>query len=121
MLNIMLVDDSTVIKRILRKELEAMGHTIVVEAKSGKEAIELYAIYKPDLVTMDITMPIMDGITALKKIRKDHKDANIMMITSHGEEQRVMEAITSGAKGYVLKPITRVELEIAIKKIFPTP
>jgi len=119
MLNIMIVDDSTVIRRILIKELTAMGHTIVAEAKSGKEAIVLYEKYKPDLVTMDITMPVMNGIEALKIIRKDNSDANIIMITSHGEEKLVMDAITSGAKGYVLKPITTIELEIALNKIYP--
>ena len=119
MLNIMVVDDSTIIRRILTKELTQMGYNIVAEAKSGKEAIELYKKYLPDLVTMDITMPIMSGIDALKKIRKAYKDANIIMITSHGEEALVMDAIVSGAKGYVLKPITTVALELAVKKIFP--
>jgi len=119
MLNILVVDDSTIIRRILVKELTAMGYTVVAEAKSGKEAIGLYKKYLPDLVTMDITMPIMDGIQTLKKIRKIYSDANIIMITSHGEEKLVMEAITSGAKGYVLKPITSLELQIAMNKIFP--
>lgn len=119
MLNIMVVDDSTIIRRMLTKELTQMGYTIIAEAKSGKEAIELYKKYLPDLVTMDITMPIMSGIDALKKIRKAYKDANIIMITSHGEEALVMDAIVSGAKGYVLKPITTVALELAVKKIFP--
>ncbi len=119
MLNIMVVDDSTIIRRILKKELTALGHTVVGEAKSGKEAVELYKKCSPDLVTMDITMPIMNGIDALKRIRKVYKDANIIMITSHGEEKLVMDAITSGAKGYILKPITTSEIEIAINKIFP--
>ena len=119
MLNILVVDDSTIIRRILTKELKAMGHNVVAEAKSGKEAIEMYKKHQPDLVTMDITMPIMNGIDALKRIKKAYSDANIIMITSHGEEKLVMDAIVSGAKGYVLKPITTQEVEIAINKIFP--
>jgi len=120
MLNIMVVDDSTIIRRILKKELIQMGHNVVAEAKSGKEAIELYKKFLPDLVTMDITMPIMSGIDALKRIIKVYKDANIIMITSHGEETLVMDAIVSGAKGYVLKPITTIAVELAINKVFPT-
>ena len=118
MLNIIVVDDSTVIRKILTRELTQMGHTVVAEAKSGKEAIELYRKFLPDLVTMDITMPGINGIDALKSIKNNYKDANIIMITSHGEEALVMDAIISGAKGYVLKPIKTFELELAINKVF---
>ena len=119
MLNILVVDDSLIIRKTLTLELEKMGHTVVAKAKSGKEAIELYAQHMPDLVTMDITMPIMSGIDALKKIKKSYADANIIMVTSHGEEKLVMDAITSGAKGYVLKPINEEKLTSVISKIFP--
>ncbi|MCK5110954.1 MAG: response regulator [Arcobacteraceae bacterium] len=119
MLNIMIVDDSLIIRKTLTTQLEKMGHTVIAQAKSGKEAIELYAKHMPDLVTMDITMPIMSGIEALKEIIKDYKNAKIIMITSHGEEKLVMEAITSGARGYVLKPITEAKIEDAICKAIP--
>ena len=119
MLNIMVVDDSLIIRRTLTTQLEEMGHKVVAQAKSGKEAIELYKQYLPDLVTMDITMPIMSGIDALKEIKKSYKDAKIIMVTSHGEEKLVMDAIKSGAKGYILKPITEEKLSDVIKKVFP--
>ncbi len=119
MLNIMIVDDSTIIRRTLKAKLEALGHTIVAQAKSGKEAIELYEKVIPDLVTMDITMPIMNGIEALKSIKKSYKDAKVIMITSHGEEKMVMDAIMNGAKGYILKPITEEKLSEAIYKVYP--
>jgi two-component system chemotaxis response regulator CheY len=119
MLNILVVDDSLIIRKTLTTELEKMGHTVVAKAKSGKEAIELYAQHMPDLVTMDITMPIMNGIDALKEIKKSYADVNIIMVTSHGEEKLVMDAITSGAKGYVLKPINEEKLTNIISKIFP--
>ncbi|MCK5294666.1 MAG: response regulator [Arcobacteraceae bacterium] len=119
MLNIMIVDDSLIIRKTLSTELEKMGHTVVAQAKSGKEAIELYDKFMPDLVTMDITMPIMSGIEALKEIKKSYKDSKIIMVTSHGEEKLVMDAITSGAKGYILKPITQDKLLESIGKVFP--
>jgi len=72
----------------------------------------------PDLVTMDITMPDMDGITAVKKIKKEYPDANIIMITSHGQEEMVRQAIISGARGYILKPILVDKVEESIDKIF---
>lgn len=119
MLDIMIVDDSDIIRSIFSKGLEHLGHNVVGVAKDGKEAIEMYAKLKPDLVTMDITMPVMDGIEALKRILKAHEEAVIIMITSHGEEKVVMEAISSGAKGYILKPITHKKIEQAIFNLFP--
>jgi len=83
MLNVMIVDDSTIIRKTLQLKLEAMGHNVVATAKSGKEAVGTYRDILPDLVTMDITMPIMSGIEALKKIKKDYKDAKVIMVTSH--------------------------------------
>ncbi len=119
MLNIMIVDDSTIIRKTLQMKLEELGFTVVAQAKSGKEAVSLYGEVVPDLVTMDITMPIMNGIEALKLIKKSYKDAKIIMVTSHGEERLVMDAITHGAKGYILKPITEEKLSEAICRVYP--
>ncbi len=119
MLNIVVVDDSTIIRKVLTIELEKLGHSIVAQAKNGKEAIELYKKHIPDLMTMDITMPIKNGVEALREIRKLYKDAKIIMITSHGEERLVMDAISSGAKGYILKPITAEKIETVVDKLFP--
>lgn len=115
----MIVDDSLIIRKTLSTKLQSMGHNVVAQAKSGKEAIELYGEHMPDLVTMDITMPIMSGIEALQEIQKLYRNVNVIMVTSHGEEKLVMDAISSGAKGYVLKPITEEKLEQSIKKLFP--
>jgi len=117
MLNVLVVDDSIMIRRIISKKLEEMGHKVVAQAKSGQEAILMYRKHLPDLVTMDITMPVMNGVEALSKIKSYFKDANIIMVTSHGEEELVMEAISKGAKGYILKPINSQKLEAAILKI----
>ena len=119
MLNIIVVDDSLIMRKTLTTELEKMGHNVVAQAKNGEEAIDLYHKHLPDLMTMDITMPIKNGIDALQEIKKSYKDAIVVMITSRGEEKLVMDAITSGAKGYILKPMTYEKIEKVIEKIFP--
>ena len=119
MLNVLVVDDSLIIRKTLTTALEELGHTVVAQAKSGKEALELYAKHMPDLVTLDITMPIMSGIEALKEMKKRYPDVRVIMVTSHGEEKLVMDAIFSGAKGYILKPITKEKLTDSINKVFP--
>lgn len=120
MLKIMVVDDSSIIRKVFAKELRSMGYNVVGTAKDGKEAISMYDEVKPDIVTMDITMPIMGGIDSLKAIKKKHKDAKIIMVTSHGEQKLVMEALSKGAKGYILKPINNEKIKEAIDKIFPS-
>jgi len=118
-INILIVDDSSIIRKIFSDHIQKMGYEVVGVAKDGREAIKMYEELKPDLVTMDVTMPIMNGIDSLKAIRSKFNDAKVIMITSHGEERLVMEAISSGAKGYVLKPITPESIEQAIQKVFP--
>jgi len=119
MLNVLVVDDSMIIRRNLKKMLTELGCNVIAEAANGQEAIELYVKHNPDAVTMDITMPVMTGIEALKEIRKNYSDAVIIMVTSHGQEDLVMDAIKSGAKGYMLKPINIDKLAQVFKKAFP--
>lgn len=120
MLKVLLVDDSLLMRRHLRQMLEELGHTVIAEAKNGSDAIEVYHRIKPDLVTMDITMPVMDGIEATKEIRKRDKHAKIIMLTANGQEEMVMKAIKYGASGYLLKPPKVAKLEESIRKIFPS-
>lgn len=119
MLNVMIVDDSKIITRTLSKNFETMGFNVVGIAMNGQDAIEMFKKLKPDLVTMDITMPVMNGIEALQHIREFDEKARIVMVTSHGEEKLVMDAISFGAKGYILKPITPLKIKQAIQKTFP--
>jgi two-component system chemotaxis response regulator CheY len=109
-LNVMVVDDSLIMAQKLKAMLEELGHKVIRVCKDGHEAVRDYPVVKPDLVTMDITMPGMDGIDALKAIIAEHKNARIIMVTSHGQEAMVVRAIDAGALGYVLKPITRERL-----------
>lgn len=118
-LKVLIVDDSLIVRRNISKFLANLNHKVVSEAKDGFEAVEMCQKYKPDLITMDITMPDMDGITAVKKIREFNKDVRIIMSTSHGQEKMVLDSIKAGAKGYLLKPITTENLSVAIAKIFP--
>lgn len=104
MARVLVVDDAAFMRMLVKKILTQAGHQIVGEASNGKEAVEKYKQLKPDLVTMDIVMPEMDGITAVKEIMKIDPNAKIIMITAVGQEAKVMEALKSGAKGYIVKP-----------------
>ncbi len=104
MARVLVVDDAAFMRMLIKKILTQAGHQVVGEASNGKEAVEKYKELKPDLVTMDIVMPEMDGITAVKEIMKIDPNAKIIMITAVGQEAKVMEALKSGAKGYIVKP-----------------
>lgn len=119
MLNALVVDDSLIIRRNISKMLAELEHKVVAEAVNGLEAIRYCENYTPDLITMDITMPDMDGITAVKAIKKVNKYVKIIMITSHGQENMVKDAIRAGASGYLLKPITIDKLSLTLDKVFP--
>lgn len=116
-LNVMVVDDSGITVKKMTKMLEELGHAVVQVAKTGKEAVEAYQRVCPDLVTMDITMPDMNGIEATRAIRAKDQDALIIMVTSHGQEQMVMDAIEAGALGYVIKPFKKEKITETIEKI----
>lgn len=101
---IVIVDDSALARKVLRTQLEENGYTVVCEAVNGEEAVEVYKKYKPDLITLDITMPIMDGVDALQEICEQDPKANAIMITAAGQEKRVIQAIRLGAKEFIVKP-----------------
>ena len=118
MLNILVVDDSLILRKNIKKYITTLGHNIAGEAKTGVEAVQMTRHLKPDLITMDITMPDMDGISAVKKIREFDKNVNIVMVTSHGQEEMVVESLKAGAKGYILKPITEEKLAKSINNLY---
>ncbi|MCX6051194.1 MAG: response regulator [Campylobacterales bacterium] len=118
MLKILIVDDSLIIRKKIITIVEKLGHEVVGQAKTGQEAIDIYESVQPDLVTMDITMPDMDGITAVKHIMKIDTNAKIIMVTSHGQEDMVIDSIKAGAIGYMLKPITDEKLAEIIGEAF---
>ncbi|MBC8060907.1 MAG: response regulator [Clostridiaceae bacterium] len=110
MARILIVDDSTVMRKNLYTIFTEKGHEVVGEAIDGKQAIVLYSELKPDLVTMDITMPKMSGVEAVNFIvNKDH-NAKIIMISALNQKQMVFEALKNGAKHYIIKPIDPIKL-----------
>lgn len=115
-LRVLVVDDSPIISQKLVMMMELLGYRVVKTVENGLEAIAAYREHKPDLVTMDITMPQMDGIAATRAIRREFPDANIIMVTSHGQEKMVLESLKAGAKGYVLKPFQQQRLVAVIEK-----
>ncbi len=116
-LNIMVVDDSQLAIRKMETLLVNMGHSVGAKAVTGSDAIHKYRTTLPDVVTMDITMPEMDGIEATGRIIKEFPDAKIIMVTSHGQEDMVRQAIKAGARGYVLKPVDPEKLAQQIEAI----
>ncbi len=100
---ILIVDDSSIMRKMVRKTLEVGNHEIVGEAKSGKEAVELYQSLKPDLVTMDVTMRDMDGFTAAEKILSFDKSARIIFLSNMDKDKYSKNAERLGALGYLTK------------------
>ncbi len=118
MLDILVVDDSIIIRKSIKKYIENLGHNIFGEAKTGVEAVDFCKQHKPDLITMEITMPDMNGITAVKKILEFNSEAKIIMVTSHGQEEIVVDSLKAGAKGYILKPVNEDKLAKLIGDIY---
>ena len=117
MKKIMIVDDSLVIRINLKKIFQKQGYEIVAEAANGQEAVEKYMKFHPDLTTMDITMPILDGISALQKIRELDNEAVIIMISALGQELKIIEAMKSGAQHYIVKPFKENDVISKVKTV----
>ena len=101
---ILLVDDAAFMRKMIKDTLTKNGYTEVFEAVDGADAVEKYAELAPDLVFMDITMPNMDGLEALKAIRAKDGSSNVVMCSALGQESMVMDAVRSGAKDFIVKP-----------------
>ncbi|NLY10288.1 MAG: response regulator [Firmicutes bacterium] len=113
---VLITDDTAFMRMNLRKVVEKSGFEVVGEAADGEEAIEQYKRLRPDLVTMDITMPKMDGITAIKEIVKFDPDARIIVCSAMGQKPMVIEAINAGAKDFLVKPFDPDRVIEALKK-----
>ncbi|MBL4933464.1 response regulator [Clostridium paridis] len=116
MKKVLIVDDAAFMRLSLKTILERNGYEVVGEAVTGVEAIEKYKIFSPDIVTMDITMPDMDGVKALEEIRKINPGATVIMISALGQETWIKKAIIAGAKGFIVKPYTEEYVLETIKK-----
>lgn len=116
MATILVVDDSDFMRVRCRQLLAGEGFT-VLEAGNGQEAVEKFQEHRPDLVMMDITMPVMDGITAVKEIRKINPDAKIVMCSALGQQAAVLEAVKAGARDFIVKPFQPERVVSAVRKI----
>ncbi|MDI6716278.1 MAG: response regulator [Actinomycetota bacterium] len=114
--NVLVVDDAAFMRMKIIKLLTENGYQVIGEAGNGEEAVSKYQQLRPDLVIMDITMPIMDGITAINEIKKLDDSAKVIVCSAMGQQNMVIQAIKSGAKDYVLKPFQPDRVLEAVKK-----
>lgn len=103
-MKVLIADDAAFMRMMLKDILTKNGHEVVGEAANGIEMLSKYEETQPDIVTLDITMPEMDGLTAIKELRKKHPDANVVMCSAMGQQSMVIDAIQSGAKDFIVKP-----------------
>lgn len=114
---ILITDDTAFMRMTLRNILEKNGYNVVGEAEDGQDSVEKYRELRPDLVTMDITMPRMDGITAIKKIMEFDPQAKIVVCSAMGQKSLVIEALNSGARDFIVKPFQADRIINALQKI----
>ncbi|MBM7650146.1 two-component system chemotaxis response regulator CheY [Bacillus ectoiniformans] len=117
MAGVLVVDDAKFMRMTLSDMLGNLKHEVVGEAENGEEAVERYRQLKPDVVTMDITMPGMNGIEASSKILSEFPDAKIIVCSAMGQQKMVMEAIEAGAKDFVVKPFDEARVDEALRRL----
>ena len=117
MAKVMICDDAAFMRMMIKDILTKNGYEIAAEAENGAIAVEKYTEAKPDLVLMDITMPDMDGIQALKKIKEIDANANVIMCSAMGQQAMVIESIQAGAKDFIVKPFQAERVIEAVKKV----
>ncbi len=115
--NILICDDAAFMRMMIKDILSKNGYNVVGEAENGAIAVEKYMELKPDLALMDITMPEMDGIQALKKIKEKDSNASVIMCSAMGQQAMVIESIQSGAKDFIVKPFQADRVLEAVKKV----
>ena len=111
---ILITDDTAFMRLLLQKILTENGYEVVGEADNGKEAVRLFERHRPDLVTMDITMPILNGVEALKRIRALDPNAQVLMVSAMGQKNMVMQALREGARGFLVKPFEKEKVLQAV-------
>lgn len=114
---VLIVDDATIIRLMLKKILSRYGVVVVGEALDGEEAVRMYDALQPDFVTMDITMPNLDGITATGRILTKDPNARIIMVSALGQERKVKEAIGAGAMDFIVKPLKEERLISSVRRV----
>ena len=116
-IKVLFADDSSFMRNILKGIILKEPYELAGEAGTGKEAVDLYKKLKPDLVTMDIVMPEMNGIDAVKEIRAFDPDAKIIMVSAMGQQSMVIDSIQSGARDFIIKPFQSPRVQEALKRV----
>ncbi|MCY9546416.1 response regulator [Lysinibacillus xylanilyticus] len=114
---VLVVDDTLFMRVAISNMFTEWGYEVVGKAANGKEAVAMYRELQPDLVTMDVTMPVMTGIAAVKEIIPEFPDAKIIMITALGQQKLIVEAIESGAKDFITKPFEPERLKSVVDQL----
>ena len=117
MATVLIVDDSRTSRKILKGVLENGGFEVIGEAENGEQGYLKYKELKPDLVTMDITMPVMDGIESLTLIKHENPDAKVVMITAAGQKEKMIDALKHGAEEFITKPFDESEVLAILEKV----
>ncbi len=117
MANVLIVDDSRTSRKILRGILEESGHVVIDEAVNGQEGVQKFQSCKPDVVTMDITMPVLDGMEALKMIKALKPEAKVIMVTAAGQKNKMIDCIKLGADDFLTKPFDKAEIVAVVAKL----
>ena len=115
--NILICDDAAFMRMMIKDILTKNGYNVVGEAENGAKGVEKYNELKPDLVLMDITMPEMDGIAALKAIKASDAGATVIMCSAMGQQAMVIEAIQNGARDFIVKPFAADRILEAVRKV----
>jgi two-component system chemotaxis response regulator CheY len=115
--NVLIVDDTKFMRHMLREIFEKQGLNVIGEAANGKEGVSMYEEFLPDLTTLDISMPEMDGIETLKKIMEIDPTALVVMVSALGYKDKIMEAVKAGAKNFIVKPFTEEKVVGVIKPL----
>lgn len=114
---VLLIDDLQFIRSLLKDILQTSGYIIAGEAENGKEGYELFVKKKPDIVLLDISMPVMDGLTSLSLMKRNYPDAKVVMCSALSEEDMILKAIHLGAQEYIVKPFKAERVLNALQKI----
>ncbi|WP_225230241.1 response regulator [Ureibacillus galli] len=117
---VLIVDDTLFMRVKVGNMFKEWGFEVVGEAANGKEAVELFKQYQPDLVMMDVTMPIKSGLDAVKEILPQYPNANIIMLSALDQQKIIVEAIEAGAKDFIIKPFEQNQLKMIVANIFDT-
>jgi len=118
MATVLITDDAAFMRMQLKDILTKLGHKVIGEAENGEIAVHKCKELNPDLITMDITMPVMNGVEAVKEIRKINSDVKIVMCSAMGQKSMVVEAMREGATDFIVKPFTQDRIEKSLKALF---